>query len=163
MLPVGWTLGLFHHFQEAETPVTATIRDDESCWSYFREHKYICIFRHFLAMRWRRQFNSFLMEDNDPFNLHGQYHGCWWPGGAMSQGISSCDDDLVHPEYSRCSHNKVELLKHLTLVCKHTDAWVDSLCPDETIWCHRSLSTLVQVKTCFCHYLNQYQTDLNEI
>ena len=22
----------------------------------------------------------FLVEENDQFNLHSQYHGCWYPG-----------------------------------------------------------------------------------
>ena len=27
---------------------------------------------------------------------HSQYHGCWWPGDASSQGINSNDIDLFH-------------------------------------------------------------------
>ena len=29
--------------------------------------------------------------------LHGQYHGCWWPGDARSQGISNNDIQYVKP------------------------------------------------------------------
>ena len=29
--------------------------------------------------------------------LHNQYHGCWRPGVARSQGISNHDTDLVKP------------------------------------------------------------------
>ena len=32
--------------------------------------------------------------------LHNRYHGCWWPGDARSQGISSNSIDLVILEYS---------------------------------------------------------------
>ena len=32
-----------------------------------------------------------------PANLHNQYHGCWCPGDARSQGISNHDIDLVKP------------------------------------------------------------------
>ena len=28
------------------------------------------------------------MEHKDPFILHGEYYGCWWPGDAKDQGIS---------------------------------------------------------------------------
>ena len=29
--------------------------------------------------------------------LHGQYHGCWWPGDARSQGIKKHNIGLVKP------------------------------------------------------------------
>ena len=32
-----------------------------------------------------------------PTVVYSQYHGCWWPGDAMSQGISNHDIDLVKP------------------------------------------------------------------
>ena len=34
------------------------------------------------------------------FTLHSQYHGCWWPGDARSQGISSYIIDLNLLKYS---------------------------------------------------------------
>ena len=37
---------------------------------------------------------SYLMEDKVLFILHTQYHGCWWPGNARSQGINSHGIDL---------------------------------------------------------------------
>ena len=38
----------------------------------------------------------FLMEHKNTFIiLHDKYHGCWWPGDKMSQGIRS----LVWPSY----------------------------------------------------------------
>ena len=43
---------------------------------------------------------SFLRVDKDLFILHSQYHGCWWPGDARSQGISNHDIDLFLSEYS---------------------------------------------------------------
>ena len=39
-------------------------------------------------------------QDKDLPILHNQYHGCWCPGDAMSQGISNIDNhdiDLVKP------------------------------------------------------------------
>ena len=38
-------------------------------------------------MIWHWYWKSYLMEDKDPFILHRQYHGCWWPGDARSQGM----------------------------------------------------------------------------
>ena len=41
-------------------------------------------------------FKFFLMGDKDMFILHGQYHGCWWPGATTrSQDISSHVVDLL--------------------------------------------------------------------
>ena len=31
----------------------------------------------------------------NPVILHNQYHGCWWPGDARRQGISSHSADLI--------------------------------------------------------------------
>ena len=39
----------------------------------------------------------------DLFILHSQYHGCWCPGDARSQGISSQGIGVVIPEYSDIS------------------------------------------------------------
>ena len=36
------------------------------------------------------------LDKNVPI-LHGQYHGCWCPGNARSQGINNHDIDLVKP------------------------------------------------------------------
>ena len=38
-----------------------------------------------------------LKEDKDLPILHSQYHGCWYPGDARSQGISSHDIGLISP------------------------------------------------------------------
>ena len=40
------------------------------------------------------------MEDRNMFILQSEYHGCWWPGNARSQAISSNNIDLVIPDYS---------------------------------------------------------------
>ena len=61
---------------------------------------HICIFIHISILIWYRSLKSFPMEDKDLFILHSQYHGCWWPGDARSQDISSHDIHLVFPEYS---------------------------------------------------------------
>ena len=49
------------------------------------------------------------MEDKDLFILHNQYHGCWCPGDAKSQGINSHDIDLVVPEYFSFSNKRVKI------------------------------------------------------
>ena len=36
-------------------------------------------------------------QDKDLPILHNQYHGCWCPGDARSQGISNHDIDQVKP------------------------------------------------------------------
>ena len=41
-----------------------------------------------------------LRGKKDPSMLHIQYPGCWWPGDAIIQGISSHGSDLVTLEYS---------------------------------------------------------------
>ena len=45
----------------------------------------------------------FPVENEDLFILCRQYHGCWWPGNARSQGISSNDIGLVILECSGLS------------------------------------------------------------
>ena len=43
---------------------------------------------------------SFPMEHKDLFVRNSQYHGCWWPGDARSQGINSHGIDLAILKYS---------------------------------------------------------------
>ena len=60
----------------------------------------INIYLHFipwLHIGMTRYLKSFLKYAQDLHILHSQYHGCWWPGGVSSQGISSHDIDLVKP------------------------------------------------------------------
>ena len=45
---------------------------------------YICVFCHSNLAHWRQI-------------LHSQYHGCWWPGDARIQGISSYNTGLIFP------------------------------------------------------------------
>ena len=68
-----------------------------------------CLFYYFSSLRWHRLLKSFLMEDEDLFMLHNQYHCCWWPGDARSQVINSHGIDLVLPEYSCLSIRWVNL------------------------------------------------------
>ena len=49
------------------------------------------------------------MKVKGKFNLLSQYRGCWWPDDARSQGISSHGIDLVIPEYSGISTERVNL------------------------------------------------------
>ena len=43
------------------------------------------------------QLKFLLEQDKDLPILQNQYHGCWCPGDARSQGISNHDIDLVKP------------------------------------------------------------------
>ena len=61
--------------------------------SFQETYKYMCIFQHW-------HLKPFLMEYKDLFIQHSQYHGCWWPGDARSQVISSHGIDLVPMDYS---------------------------------------------------------------
>ena len=51
-----------------------------------------------------------LVEHKDLFVLHG----CWWPGNARSQGISSLGNDLIIWEYSG-----VSIRTRTFLICTH--------------------------------------------
>ena len=62
------------------------------------------IFYNFWALRWYRYLKSLLMEDMDSFNFYNQYHGCWGPDDARSQGISSHGIELVILEWWTPSH-----------------------------------------------------------
>ena len=55
--------------------------------------------------------------------LYNQYHGCWWPGDARSQGISCHCIDLVHPKYFRLSTRRVNWLTHCgSVMLIHADS-----------------------------------------
>ena len=68
------------------------------CHSTFlvRKHTTLFIISFFNKYGWLRWLKSFLLEDKDKFILYSQYHGCWWPGAARSQDISSNGTDPVH-------------------------------------------------------------------
>ena len=62
------------------------------------EHKtYIYILCHSSTLIWHRWLKPYLKQDKDLPILHSQCHGCWCPGDARSQDISSHDIDLVKP------------------------------------------------------------------
>ena len=48
----------------------------------------------------------------DMFILHSKWFGCWWPGDARSQGISSNDVDLVLSEYSGYNVTRADTSRH---------------------------------------------------
>ena len=48
--------------------------------TFLETWKHIYIFHHYATLKWIRELKSFLIEDKVPFELHCQYHGCWWPG-----------------------------------------------------------------------------------
>ena len=68
--------------------------------------KHICIFHHFSTLKWHRLFRPFPLEINNPFILHIQYHGCWYPDETRSQEISCHGIDLIIPEYYSFSTTK---------------------------------------------------------
>ena len=51
------------------------------------------------------------MEDKDLFIRCNQHHGCWWPGDARCQGISSYCIDLDILEYSGFSTRSINTLR----------------------------------------------------
>ena len=48
----------------------------------------------------------------DLFILHIQYHGCWWPGDANRQGISSHDIDLILLEFPNLATRMINILRN---------------------------------------------------
>ena len=74
------------------------------CSIYEMKHKDVFAFFYpFSTLSWHRWFKSLLVEDNNQLILHGQCHGCWWPGDARSQSISSHDIGPVGLEYPNFS------------------------------------------------------------
>ena len=65
----------------------------------FRNMKYILIVNYFSALTYRNVKGP-RFKGNDLFIPHIQYHGCWWPGDARSQCISSHGIALVILESS---------------------------------------------------------------
>ena len=80
---IGWYLG------QRTNPLRA---------KFFRGNTYIYILFHSSTLIWHRKLKSFLTLDLRI--LHKQYHGCWCPGDARSQGISNHDIDQVKPRNS---------------------------------------------------------------
>ena len=64
------------------------------------------------------------MKDKNIHIAHSQYHGCWWPGGIRSQGISSNGIDLVFAEYSSLNTKRFHIPRHDDVP---TVQWLDSL------------------------------------
>ena len=67
-----------------------------------------------MSQHWDDTDIFFLVENKEPFILHNHYHGCWCPGNARIQGISSQDTDLVCPEYSVFNTKRIMLGKFET-------------------------------------------------
>ena len=80
-----------------------------------QETKQYPLFYNFSIIWWHRLLISFLVVDKNPFILHSQYHGCWYPGNARSQGwilemipswlaqIQSCNHDQLITFHKRQS------------------------------------------------------------
>ena len=58
---------------------------------------YIYIFCHSSTLAWDRQLKSFLVYHKNLPIPHSQYHRCWCPGDARSQGISNHDIYFFEP------------------------------------------------------------------
>ena len=65
---------------------------------------------HFSMIGWHKWLKSVYVKDENLFILHSQYHGCWWPGDARRQGISSLGIDLVDIKYSDFNTRRVNTL-----------------------------------------------------
>ena len=63
--------------------------------------------------------------------LHSQYCGCWCPGDARSQGISSYCIDLVFLEYSSLRIRRVNPYCDLSVVLM--ECWIN-ICYDENLF-----------------------------
>ena len=57
------------------------------------------------------QLKAFLMEDKNLFilNKHNRCHGCWWPGNASCQGMSSNGIDPALLQYQCLSTRRVQV------------------------------------------------------
>ena len=86
--------------------------------------------------------------------LHNQYHGCWCPGDARSQGFNSHDIDLVKP-IIRSPHVKgsfitesIAALLHMTACAKPRDHLLNSIQLDICKHC-----------VFFCDWFNSFLVD----
>ena len=68
--------------------------------------KYICVFSLFSMLGWHRCQNPYSWMTRT-YYMYRQYHGCWWPGFARSQGINN--HDLLFLEYSGFSAKRLNL------------------------------------------------------
>ena len=84
----------------------------------------------------------------------GQFYGCWWPGDARSQGISSHGIDLVL-EYSSISTRRVRYLLNCPNSCQSVCSLRPQLCSDllqaPCMWCTWKCYMLWMGK-CYCKY-----------
>ena len=75
----------------------------------FKKHENIFALYILSQQKWHRQLKPILMQNRYPFMLHSLYHGCWWPGDARSQGISSHGiAEHICPAYYSFSTNRVD-------------------------------------------------------
>ena len=114
-------------------------------YSFWWTSKYIWIFYHFWTLGWHRRLQTFLVEEKDSITctMHGQYHGCLWPGDARSYGISSPGINPVFSGYSG-----------------FTTRGLNSLWPGDGTWCQRSGWALNQVLACCLVASSHYQTHI---
>ena len=102
-------------------------------------------------------------ERQDLFILHSENQGCWWPGNARSQGISSHGIGLIHLECANIHKTMVMPAGDQAAIWSRASAepnpeLLHSWWPCDTI-SHRSRSTLANVMACCLtapsHYRNQ--------
>ena len=84
------------------------------CWKYYRKHENMLAFS-IISQQWggiNTTVEMLPLKYEVWFILHIQYHDCWWPGDARSQGISSLGIDLVIPEYSDFSTTRISYVNN---------------------------------------------------
>ena len=74
---------------------------------FFQEHENMfAFFSIFSTLRLFREWKSSLLEDKGSVILHSQWHGCWWPDNARTQGISSHGIIHIILQHSGLQHQK---------------------------------------------------------
>ena len=96
---------LLYNSTSRATSYNYTVKDNDT-------HGNIKIYFHFLSFfnTQMAQVVQFPCGRWGPLFVHSQYHGCWWPGDARSQDISSHCIGLVCPDDSSFSTRRVNVL-----------------------------------------------------
>ena len=110
-------------------------------WIFLRKHKNIFyIFCHLLTLRWHTYLKSILVEDKDPFILHGQCYVWGCLGHARSQGINNYGIDLVVWEYSNFSTTRVNTLRPRQNGRNFPDDIFNCIFLNENVWISNKIS-----------------------
>ena len=86
----------------------------------------------FPILKWRRCLKSILLERKDPV-MFRQYHGCWWTGEGMSQGIGNEGINQKCPGFntgficveskSICSRTELRIALRVSVHSTAADFW----------------------------------------